>query len=382
MKMNTKLDDFLDSFEEAAPVVKIDRTLYFDETNNIKKGIISKKDNVDDLENTYFVLGGIGTNAKLDFDGLLNFIGGKQKPTDAKFKYFSCGKSSFLDAIKQTRLSKLFQYLFEHGIIIHFDVLHYLHFALIDILDSLITENDANQQAAFCFYQQLQSDMTEVLFADYDRLHKLLCNYEFPNIPTEKANDFVNELFNIYEDNLWAFDNENPDNFTKELLRQIIKAKRDKKTLYFLEGNKPFVISEKMTFFYISRMANFKCKKYFDEEGDIIRDVEEMDSNYKEKLNVDFINSKDSREIQVSDAISGFIGRCFNFISHVEKKEMLTFVDSLKSDDVSYKTLYYFAKLYNQSISVSCYFAKFTTPNYINEKFYLLLESVLNKNSL
>ena len=28
--------------------------------NNIKKGVISKKDNIDDLENTYFVLGGIG----------------------------------------------------------------------------------------------------------------------------------------------------------------------------------------------------------------------------------------------------------------------------------------------------------------------------------
>ena len=57
--------------------------------------------------------------------------------------------------------------------------------------------------------------MTEVLFADYDGLHKLLCKYEFPNIPKEKANDFVNDIFKMYEDHLRAFDNENPDNFTK-----------------------------------------------------------------------------------------------------------------------------------------------------------------------
>lgn len=379
--MNTKLDDFLDGFEEAAPVVKTNRTLYFDETNNIKKGIISDIDNVEDLENTYFVLGGIGTNAKLDFDELLNFIGGKQKPTDAKFKYFSCGKSSFLDAIKQPRLSKLFQYLFEHRIIIHFDVLHYLHFALTDILDSLITENDANQQAAFYFYKQLQSDMTEVLFVDYDRLHNLLCNYEFPNIPKEKANDFVNELFNMYEDNLWVFDNENPDYFTKELLRQIIKAKRDKKTLYFLEGNKPFVISEKMSFFYISRMANFKCKKYFDEEGDIIRDVEEMDSNYKEKLNVEFISSKDNREIQVSDAISGFVGRLYNFLSHNSEQQIYSFANSLNIDSIEFATLKWFFKLMTISDKeTNIYFEK-VTPLFIERRFNLLVKIIEKKNS-
>ena len=46
-----------------------------------------------------------------------------------------------------------------------------MHFALTDILDSLIEENDENQFAALMDYKQLQSDMTEVLYQDYDKLH-------------------------------------------------------------------------------------------------------------------------------------------------------------------------------------------------------------------
>lgn len=53
----TKLDDFICSFGKSLKTlniesIKINKTFYFDESNNIKKGIIGKnKDNNEDLEN-------------------------------------------------------------------------------------------------------------------------------------------------------------------------------------------------------------------------------------------------------------------------------------------------------------------------------------------
>lgn len=187
----------LDSIFEAyrlgqMPSVKLGRTLYFDETNNIRKGVMGKeKDNNPELEYSFFVLGGIATKDPLDFEDLLEYIGARQKPSDAKYDFFVLKHRRFEDAIQQPRFRKLLEYLDSKDILIHFATLHYYHFALVDILDSLIEENDVNQKAALYFYKDLQSDMTEVLFYDFEKVHQFLYEYNFPNVPKDRANSFL-----------------------------------------------------------------------------------------------------------------------------------------------------------------------------------------------
>lgn len=208
---DVSLDEFLTSSMHS---FQIKRIFYFDESNNIRKGTIGlPNDNNPDLGNLCFVLGGIAVENKIDFDALLNFVGAKQTPRDAKFKFFSYGESSFEGSIAQPRLRKLFEFLLEKDIYIHFDVLHYMHFALVDILDSLIQEDDVIQKSAFYFYKPLQSDMTEVLYKNYQRLHDILVEFEFPNIPKGKSTAFINRILNLYCDNLAYFDSDSPDFF-------------------------------------------------------------------------------------------------------------------------------------------------------------------------
>lgn len=89
----TKLDDFMCSFGESFKMlnikpIKTNKIFYFDESNNIKKGIIGKmKDNNEDLENLYFVLGGIAVDKNIDFNDLLKYVGARQIPNDAKFSF-------------------------------------------------------------------------------------------------------------------------------------------------------------------------------------------------------------------------------------------------------------------------------------------------------
>ena len=251
---------------------------------------------------------------------------------------------------------------------------------MVDILDSLIEKQDANQYAAFMYYHDLQSDMTEVLYNDFNRLHSILVNYEFPNVPREKANAFINEILDLYTDNLCNYDLNAMENFTKELLRQIIKAKRSKNNLLFLENNKSFVIIDSVFENYLSRMIEFKDKKYFDNELFITNSLEQMDTDYKTKLNVDFWDSKEHREIQICDVICGFTARLYNFISHNSEEEIMKFCYALDINSESYKTLRMFFELMNISDDESNVCFKKFTPMFIERRFMLMFKLIMERN--
>lgn len=377
----SKLDEFLKIYVGNLPRVRLKRIFYFDESNNIRKGKIGEeRDNNDDLENLYFTLGGIAIKKPIEFQKLLDYIGAKQKPVDAKYDFFTLKNKKFIEAIAQRRLRKFFEYLNEEDIIIHFAVEHYFHFALVDILDSLIEESDYNQEVAFRFYKELQSDMTEVLYNDFNSLHRLLVNYEFPNIHKDKANDFIRAILDLYTINLNNYyDLNEPNNFTKELLRQIIKSKRHKNNLVFLENNEPYVISDSMSQLYLQRMYNFQDKKLFDNEPLIETALRQFDKNYEVKLNAKFCDSANLREIQICDAISGFVGRLFNFLSKTDENKILRFVKELDKESESFKTLKAFFDLIEKSDKESeiCFLK--INPLYIDKRFDVLRNEIENR---
>lgn len=376
----TQIDELMDIHRETSPCVKLDRTIFFDESNNIRKGVIGiDGDNNEDLENSFFTLGGIATTEEVDFQDLLTYIGAKQTPNDAKYDFFTCHHKKFTEAIAQTRLRKLFEYLYKENIIIHFAVEHYMHFALIDILDSLIEETDVNQRVALSLYKELQSDMTEVLYNDYDSLHKILVHYKFPNVPKEQANNFIWDILNLYSANLSNYDMNSSDNFTKELLRQIIKAKKEQTNLLFLEDNEPLVISDLPVQNYLARMFNFEDKKIFDNEFYIESEIRKMDERYETKLNVKFCNSRDYREIQISDAISGFVGRLYNFLIKTNEENIKAFVENLDCESESYKTLKTFFALMDKADEESDICFMRTNPLFIDKRFDLLYNAITSK---
>lgn len=377
----SKLDEYLVDYKNPfVKLKKIGRTFFFDESNNIKKGRIGvEKDNISDLEHLCFVLGGIAIKEEINFEELLKYVGARQIPIDAKFSFFAFKHTEFIEAIKQPRLRKFFEYLLIHDILVHFDVLHYMHFAMVDILDSLIQEDDANQKAAFMYYLPLQSAMTEVLYCDYNLLHDIFCKYEFPNVPTKKANDFVNDILELYTHNLQYFDMNDIDNFPKELLRQIIKAKRDRTNMYFLEDNISFEISSGVFTNYLSRMIEIKDKKCFDNEQSIINELQAMDEAYKEKLNVKFDDSKNNRNIQICDAICGFVARLYTFLGKNSLEDIVIFASNLKCEDEEYKTLKVFFDLMTKSDKEYQVMFKKTVPLFIEDRFSILCKIIESK---
>lgn len=58
-------------------------------------------------------------------------------------------------------------------------------------------------------------------------------------------------------------------------------------------------------------MIEVNDKKYFDNEPSITKRLSEFDDDYESKLDVIFLDSKTSREIQISDVICCFVARDF-----------------------------------------------------------------------
>ena len=221
--------------------------------------------------------------------------------------------------------------------------------------------------------------MTEVLYQTFDEFHNLLVEYEFPNVPKEKANDFINDILDMYTNNLSYFDMDDINNFTKELLRQIIKSKRDKTNLFFLEDNQSFVIGDSVLQNYISRMVEFEDIKYFDNELSITNALEKMDSDYKKKLNVEFWDSSDHREIQICDVICGFVARLYNFLSHNSYESIVEFCNSLDAESEGYKTLHTFFTLMDISDKKSHICFKKTAPMFIERRFTIMLQTIMER---
>ena len=374
----TELDRFLKHMRGNDTVpVKLGRTLYFDESNNVRKAIIDyPNDNNPNLENTCFVLGGIAPKRPVDFEDLLQYIGARQKPHDAKYSFFVCGHTQFNESLRQPRLRKLFEYLDKEEALIHFSTHHYYHYALVDILDSMLPTETIKSDWEKRFYRALQSAMTEVLYCSYDDLHDLLYRYSYPKVQKEKLRDFLNDIYVLYCKNLDFFDMGEFESFFKEYVRQILKANKDDPDYSFWEGREPYVISDKVDELYWLRMSNFVDLTVFDIEKNVEERLSKVDSNYMKKLNCKFVDSKDVPEIQISDAIAGFVGRLYDLLFKMDKKEIRNFVKQLDSE--SFKTLFWFFDLVYKSNQVSKICFHCDNPVYIENRFNFMYDLVMD----
>ncbi len=379
----SELDEILKMYKKAGPLcprVKVNRKIYFDETNNIRKGFLKEEGyNVDGLENLFFGLGGIAIDGSLDFVELLKYVGAKQTPKDAKFKFFSFDNSDFKDAIKQKRLRLFFEYLLKNNIYIHYCIYHYLYFSLVDILDSLFDETDEWQDLYFSDPNGFKSDLFEVLYKNPNKLHNLLFKYSFPNVKRKDSVNFLSDVIELYREGLLFFDYHKIINAKKHVLLHLLIAKRNKQSLIFLEDNDDYIISSDMSFTYLQRMYNFEDEKIFDIEKKIIESIEKYDDDYENKLSVKFLDSRESRDIQISDAVIGFVARFFQFLLLNDEIELKKYVDSFDINSEEYRTLSIFFDLTEVSDNYSKVLCLNILPIYLLNRFEYIQKLIRSK---
>ena len=121
-------------------------------------------------------------------------------------------------------------------------------------------------------------------------------------------------------------------------------------------------------------MIEVNDKKYFDNEASITKQLSEFDDHYENKLDVHFLDSKTSREIQICDVICGFVAKLYNFLSHNDEMAIFSFIKGLNKNCETFKTLKTFADLMTLSYNISHMMFKKTNPLFIENRFTLFIK--------
>ena len=289
-------------------------TFFYDETGNCGKFSLNE-DGVNDPTalNNDFILGGVafvGETCPADPNKLISDL--RLQSNELKFKnLYKSG--DFIAFMKSRRVSIFIDWLYNSGLYIHYATINNLYYALVDMVDSLW---ESQPQFAFSFEWviQLKSALynfcKEYLAETLDLLYK----YHYPNIDKDNTEDFSRDFCNLIQT---YNDEASEQGFLVEGFRQMLKYAGRHGELVFLHDNESNILVEEYYTLYQGRCYTYKYSfHHFDFEKVILAKMQAspMTDSGQPFINYDFIDSKQNKMIQVSDAFVGLMAKLFQFL--------------------------------------------------------------------
>lgn len=302
-------------------------TFYYDETNNIRRLHLTP-DGLNVRTPQCFVLGGVvhpGTVPPLDFEDLRSAFALQKSSLELKLEQL--GKGDFLLLLNAPRIGLFLKWLSASGAHAHYQVLDPLYWSLVDIVDSIITE-DGNVQLMM-IAPLLKNDLYTVLREDVAGTAEMLGRFSYPDVGRIQRPAFIAELKEILETRSDLL----PD-FNYQMLKGLLEIAADLESLPYLEDETPNILIDGFGGFYLHRLALFKNATH-------ILDIETTIQAYLADLdlcdgatplsNFTFVDSRDTPWVQVSDALAGLLGKLFSFASSKPASEIVTALAGLNA---------------------------------------------------
>lgn len=290
---------------------------YYDESNNCRKFWLdsAKKDFNHDFR-ADFVLAGIASESEfqIPFEELKQRFSLQNNAVELKSKSLFRGKD-FLQCLGTKQVTALIRLFSDYNLYIHYSHVNNFYYTIVEILDSITTPEEISD---FGFdYFMLKTTLYNMLFPNIDKVAQTMIKYSYPNIKTEKIEDFCKELLNSIDSRY----KQKPD---EKFISGILKRASKSTEMVFIQNNVDFVMQEDYSIFYVDPILKFsKSMHHFDEELSIQNKVIETISQFKKGVtNYEFINSKDNTMIQISDLVAGLLGKMFTFINSTPNNVM------------------------------------------------------------
>ena len=289
-------------------------TFYYDETGNCGKFSLNE-DGVNDPTalNNDFILGGVafvGDTCPADPDKLISDL--RLQSNELKFKnLYKSG--DFIAFMKSRRVSIFIDWLYNSGLYIHYATINNLYYALVDMVDSLW---ESQPQFAFSFEWviQLKSALYNFCKEHLAETLDLLYKYHYPNIDKDSSEDFSRDFCNLIQT---YNDEASEQGFLVECFRQMLKYAGRHGELVFLHDNESNILVEEYYTLYQGRCYTYKYSfHHFDFEKVILAKMQAspITDSGQPFINYDFIDSKQNKMIQVSDAFVGLMAKLFQFL--------------------------------------------------------------------
>lgn len=301
-------------------------TFYYDETNNIRKFYVRETD-FNSAFTDNFVLGGLVHEGPApDVQPLIDSFKLQKSVKEVKFKHIA--KGGLIDCLRSQKLYLFLKYIGSSDLYIHYSSLNILYWSIVDIVDSAIAHSDASQQLGPQFANTMKNDLYKLARIEIDSMISLFPKYRYPNIKQNEVLSFIEEMSDLFVDYL----DDMEFHFGLESFRQILKEARKKGSLPFVMDKDDFVLINDFSSFYFRPVYMFKNSKHiFDNEDSIV----ELLSAYKimdgtqEIENFIFVDSKLNQLTQLSDVLTGLIGKFGSYLNTNSRDKIHSDVCSL-----------------------------------------------------
>lgn len=302
-------------------------TIYYDETNNIRR-LHVRADGFNVRPLKIFVLGGVahlGPARDLDFDSLRRAL--RLQPSTQDMKLEHVAKGDFLEILDQPKLTVYLQWLIDKNLIVHYLALDPLYWAVVDIIDSILAE--ARQPQLYAVHHQLKNTLYDMLRYNLEATTDLFQRYSFPDVGRERRVEFIEELLDwleMFEEVIGDFD--------YMMLKGTLQIARTLDALPFLENETPNVLIDAFSHFYVKRFCLLKNAQHIADAEDVVRDaVNGLSFTDKGQpwRNFRFAISHDEVGIQISDVITGTLGKLFTYINGTDLENLALCFKTLSS---------------------------------------------------
>ena len=186
----------------------------------------------------------------------------------------------------------------------------------------------------------------EVMIQRYDEMYLVLYKYNYPSIRNEDVVDFLNDLYN--EVSIFASGNVHlGDEIYNGVmgLKSFLENKRNEiKELVLIQDEEPLILFDSLLPTYMQTCTAFiKNGIHFDNETYIADKMKEISPDLISDMRIDFVDSKNSLGVQISDVVAGFAARFFELL--VDEERFGEFLDNIKAGSIELKTMTVFKEL-------------------------------------
>ncbi|MBE0471138.1 MAG: DUF3800 domain-containing protein [Methyloprofundus sp.] len=293
---------------------------YYDETNNDRRLSLSEI-GLNAASDRIFSLSGIALKPDQELLGwyeLRKSIRIQDNNKDVKYRHIA--PKEYEGALSDKRVIRVLEWMLEHNLIIHYSVLDTLHWATLDIIESLIGVERLNIAP---FHLELKNELYNAVRHDVSGFMKILHRFQYPNISHTQVHNLINSILGFIHLHV-----PNDRNIATTMLKQTLQSatKISELELIFLHDNVAGDLIRDFSFEFMHSIMSFQNSTHiFDQESYIEKALSSFELyDQDRRLDYKFVNSRDEVGIQVSDIMTGLIGRHFTYLNNHTMQQLLS----------------------------------------------------------
>jgi hypothetical protein len=294
-------------------------TIYYDETNNIRRLLVSP-DGLNVGRPMCFVLGGIahrGAVRALDMAELRLAV--RLQPSAKELKLDHLGKGGFLQLLGSPKLAEFLRWLERSDLFIHYQAVDPLYWSTVDIIDSILADDEL--RALRMNHALLKNDLYTILRTDVAQVADLFHRYSYPDVGVTNRVAFMRELRDLLEHRRGLlFD------FNFQMLKGILDIGVRGGALPYLQDETPNTLIDSFRDFFIERFTLFKNATHIlDAEKTIEARLLELDLRVGDEplRNYRFVDSKAEVGVQISDPVAGLMGKFLTYLNVTDEDALV-----------------------------------------------------------